>query len=125
MPTATIMIHGCIQDYQEVDLPEDQMTSRVIFDVVVGDQVYKDCHVELSQPVGTDYASAPIELGPPQGYSGQTWSHNAFSDEVENYYRTRICGPGAGGISIAGDSNIRMRDNMIMSSYTFELELPD
>lgn len=99
--------------------------SRVFFDVSIGERKYEGCHVELSQPPGTDYASAPIEFGPPHGYSGQSWSHNEFCAAVENYYRTVVCGPNTSGLRIGEGSFMRLRDNRVMSPYTFELELPD
>lgn len=88
MPRATIVIHGCIQDYQDTGLlddtgtglPDDQMRSRILFDVIVGDQKHEACQVELTQPIGTDYASEPVECGQPDGYSGKTWNHNDFCD---------------------------------------------
>ena len=125
MPTATIDIHGCIQDCGDTSVPKDKMLSRVFFDISVGDRKHQGCHVEFSQPAGSDYSSAPIEFGLPHGYSGQSWNQDEFSAGVESYYRTVVCGPNTGGVRVGEGSFVRMRNHKVMSPHTFEFELSD
>jgi hypothetical protein len=123
MTTAIIRIEKCIQDVQNVsgNADESAMLSQVYFQLEVEDRVSSGLVVQISQPYGCDYASEPIEVGPPQGYNGP-FNHEEFSEKVEQYYRSLV-GDSGRGISFSGGGNIRMRNNTFVMSAEFTSEI--
>lgn len=109
---AKVTFHKIIQDSQELGSDDQHMVSRVFFDLEVGGQLHTGLYSDLKQIVGSDIETAPLEVGAPQGYSGP-FNHEAFTAEVEKYYRKEI-GSSGSAIRIAKGSKVRMRDNTII-----------
>jgi len=100
----------------------DYLVSRVIFDMVVDGNIYRDLFVDVKQPFGTNYAQDPVEVGPPQGGYGGPFPHAKFSDAVESYYRS-LFGRGA-AIDFGGPGPRQFRNNlMLVQSGPFELDM--
>ena len=101
------------------------MVARVVFDLAVDGRVLEDLTVNIKQPVGDDYATAPIEVVKPEGYSGPL-DYEAFRREVESYYRGLV-GSGGGAIRVApgGSGRLRMRNNLIFSPKTVRINHPE
>ena len=106
MAKALVRIEQCIQNTQSMspDANKSVMVSHICFQMRVGDKVHENLVAEISQPYGSDYASDPIEVGPPHGYDGP-FNHHEFSEGVEEYYRSLI-GPGGSAISFGGGGNV-------------------
>lgn len=107
MPTVSIHFKELIQDSQNYGSDDEQMVSRVFFDLQVGDKRYPGAHANVTQKVGA-VASDPIEVSPPAGYAGP-FDIRKFQAEVEGYFR-----------SVVGKSRSRIRDcrhrkNMLVS----------
>lgn len=121
MPQATIHFRQCLQDSQDLGTDE-HMVARVSFDLEIDDRVLGDLTVDVKQPVGGDYATAPLEVGRPQGYTGPL-DYDAFRREVELYYR-ELVGPG-GAVDLGPGSNVRMRNNLSISPKTVQINHPE
>ncbi len=124
MSQATIHFKQCMQDSQELGTDE-HMVARVSFDLEVEGRVLEGLTVNIKQPVGDDYATAPMEVGRPEGYTGSlSLDYGAFRREVESYYRGLV-GPGARAISVAPGANVRLLDNLIVSAKTVQINHPE
>jgi hypothetical protein len=121
MATATVTLRKLIQDSQDYGSNDEHMVSRVFFDLVLDEKKYEGLYVDVKQPVGSSFESAPLEVSSPVNYKGP-FNHEAFRGIVERYYRSLV-GAGGSGIRISGGSNIRMRDNMFVSSATAQFEV--
>ncbi len=122
MPQATIRFKHCLQDSQDLGT-EEHMVARVGFDLEVDGHVLEDLTVNIKQPVGDVYATAPIEVVKPEGYSGPL-DYDAFRRAVESYYRGLV-GSGGGAIHMAPGSSVRMRNNLIISPKTVRIDHPE
>jgi hypothetical protein len=121
MANAQIFFHRCIQDSQDYGSNDEHMVSRVFFTLNYDGVVYENLYVDIKQPVGTDFETAPLEVGVPQGYRGP-FNHDAFREEVEKYFRGLVGSKGS-GIRISGGSNIRMRNNQFVFPNMVEIEI--
>jgi len=121
MAKAKLIFDRCIQDSQDYGSDDEHMVSRVFFSLNYGGEVYENLHVEIKQPVGADFETAPLEVGAPQGYKGP-FNHEAFREAVEKYYRGLVGSKGS-GIRISGGKNIRMRNCLFVSQSTAEIEI--
>jgi hypothetical protein len=121
---AKIRFHKLIQDTQDVmggDLNQNHMVSRAYFTLDFGGNQYGDMSVVLRQPFGTDYATEPIEVEKPSGSYNGNWNHNDFRDAVEDYYRDAL----GRAIRIGPDSSVRMQNNVIALSKSYEIDIPE
>ena len=111
-----------IQDYKVTDPGEDQMVSKIFFWLELdGSRQMPLSVVEVRQPVGTDYKTAPLTVGPlSQDVTDGPWNQEAFTEAVVDYYRSAL----GKGISFGKASNLRMRNNTInhVKSYEFDIE---
>ena len=122
---AKVAFHKLIQDTQDVaasDPNQNHMISQAFFTLEVGGKQYSDMSVVLRQPFGTDYTKEPIEVEKPSlgSYSGN-WNYNEFRDAAEDYYRSAV----GMAIRIGPGSNVRMRNNMIGFSKSYDINIPD
>jgi hypothetical protein len=117
---ANIDFYKIIQDSQEIGSDDSHMVSRIFFRLQIYDQNYFDLNVDVKQTVGSDYETAPLEVGAPRGYKGP-FNHEAFQREVEQYYRESF---GADGsvVSFSGGS-IRMFNNTMLRNKHVEFEV--
>jgi len=97
------------------------MVSRVFFTLNYDGDIFDKLYVDIKQPVGGDFETAPLEVGAPQGYRGP-FNHDAFREAVEKYYR-RLVGSKGSGIRISGGKNIRMRNNQFVFPSTADIEI--
>ncbi|MCH8151333.1 MAG: hypothetical protein IH830_03055 [Planctomycetes bacterium] len=98
-----------LHDFHMAVRDDDQMVSRLFFDLEIDGKQYDQLTVEVAQPMGTDYESEPITVAPldQEKYNGP-WNHGAFRDEAEKYYRQAL----SMGIGVGpGVQAVRMRDN--------------
>ena len=106
-----------IHDFNMADLGEDQMVSRILFSLEL-DGSRHGAFVEVAQPMGTDYQTEPLTFGPlPQEVTGGPWNQEAFTEKVEEYYRSAL----EKSVSLGG---AQMRNNIIIhaKSYEFDIE---
>jgi hypothetical protein len=127
---APITFTKCVQDVQDVGTEngkEDRMVSRLFFTLSFGAKKY-EMQMEIRQPHGFDYSDAenfPIETSLPEGEFKGPWHHESLNKAAEDYYRS-IIGTSGRMISFGpGVKNIRMRNNTIGMSRTYEIELPN
>ena len=111
-----------IPDYKMTDPGEDQMVSKIFFWLELdGSRQRPLSDVEVRQPMGTDYKTAPLTVGPlSQEVTDGPWNQEAFTEAVEDYYRSAL----GKSISFGGASNLRIRNNIInhVKSYEFDIE---
>ena len=122
---AKVTFHKLLQNTQDVtpsDPNQNHMISQAFFTLEVGGKQYGDMSVVLRQPFGTDYTKEPIEVEKPslRSYSGN-WNYNEFRDAAEDYYRSAL----DMAIPIGPGSNVRMRNNMIGFSKSYDINIPD
>ncbi len=121
MANARIFFHRCIQDSQDYGSNDEHMVSRVFFSLNYDGVVYENLYVDVKQTVGSDFETAPLEVGVPQGYKGP-FNHEAFRAAVEKYYRGLVGSKGS-GIRIAGSSNTRMRNNQFIFQAIADIDI--
>lgn len=121
MEKAKIVFRKCIQDSQALGSNDEHMVSRVFFDMAIRGKKYKSLYVDIKQPVGGPFETAPLEVSWPKGYEGH-FNYNSFREAVEDYYRGLVGSMGR-GIRIQGGGNIRMHDNVILQQKEVELDL--
>jgi hypothetical protein len=99
------------------------MISRVFFDLTVGSNTYAGLHADIKQTVGSDYQTADLEVGPPQGYKGP-FNHIAFRAAAERFYRMCFGSTAVGIRVMPGAHHIRMQDMLfsIIHVESFEVE---
>jgi hypothetical protein len=118
--TAIVRIEKCIQDIQSVSAEVDKsaMRSQIFFQLEIKGKVIPGLVVEISQPYGCDYASEPVEVGPPQDYNGP-FNHDEFSERIEQYYRSILgrC------LSFSGCGSVRMTNNTFVMPAEFTIEI--
>jgi hypothetical protein len=108
MPTAIVHFRELIQDSQNYGSDEENMVSRVFFDLQVDDKKYPGAYANIKQTVGAA-ASDPMEVSPPAGYTG-LFDHQRFQTEVEKYFRSLVRTSGVSIRTGPGARNVRMRD---------------
>ncbi len=110
-----------IQDYKMTDPGEDQMVSKIVFSLELDGSRHGPLFVEVAQPMGTDYKTEPLTIGPlPLEVADGPWNQEAFTEVVEEYYRYAL----EKFIRFGGASGVRMRNNMLsfVKSYEFDIE---
>ena len=70
MSKAKVIFHECIQNDQELCVPDEMMVSRVYFTLEVGDKKYEGLSAKPKHTVDSDYKLDFIEIGPLKGYNG-------------------------------------------------------
>lgn len=91
------------------------MVSRFLFDIEIDGVLWGSDRVDVKQTVGSDYQTAPLEVGPPGSYH-QAWNHDRFREAVEAIYR-RCFRLSCGG------PGIRMRDNRVTLTDVAEFDV--
>lgn len=120
MARIRVTFHKCIQDSQDFGSDDEHMVSRVFFTVQAEGRVHRDLHADLKQTVGSDYATGPIEVGPPIRYGGP-FNQAAFAKAAEAYFRGLV-GAAGSGIRIEGARDVRMRNNTFLRQQAVEFE---
>jgi len=110
-----------LQDSQDLGSDDEHMVSRVFFDFEFEGAAHRGLHADIKQPVGSSYATAPLEVSKPANYKGP-FNYAAFRNAVEAYYRGFV-GAQGGGIRVGGGSNIRMRNNRFTKESTIEFNV--
>jgi len=112
------------QDYATFEKSEAHGVSVIRFSMDIGDKHFGGLSVEVRQPYGTDFESEPLEVSRVSGgYSGP-WNHAGFAELAKQYYRS-ASGSSGHAIRIQGGSNIRMRNNTVVSHQEAQLDIPD
>ncbi|MFH2012745.1 MAG: hypothetical protein ABIJ37_08625 [Pseudomonadota bacterium] len=122
MSTAKVVFKKCIQDSQEYGSDDEHMVSRVFFDLSVKNIKFENLYSDIKQTVGSNYESAPLEIGMPQDYIGP-FNYEAFRDAAENYYRSLLGGAGTDIRIQQSGSNIRMHNNTFAREYSVEFDI--
>lgn len=106
---ATVIFRQCVTDSQEFGSTDEHMVSRVFFDLAIGGKTYTGLYADIKQTVGSDYATADLEVSAPRGYGGP-FNHIAFRAAAERFYR--MCfGPTAMGVrTMSTGPRVRMRN---------------
>jgi hypothetical protein len=158
--TLELTFEGCIQDSEDYGSGPDRMVSRVFFwirreggaagdfrydlDRATGSHFAKRrvdpperysgplLHAEIFQPVGQDFQTGRIDVGPPIGYAGP-FDQAAFARSAADYFRTVMSDAGVmqrgeGGRLLRGGyrptEHVRLRHNAELSRRTVRLALP-
>jgi len=119
---AKITFKKIIQDSQDYGSTEEHMVSRVFFDLEIEGKKFPDLYVDVKQTVGSEFETAPIEVGAPHEYSGP-FDHEIFRKEVENYYRESFGSKGSAIRIEGGAKNIRMRNNVSVKPRVVGFEI--
>jgi hypothetical protein len=122
MGTAKITFYKCIQDSQDYGSSDEHMVSRVFFIFELSGNKL-DLYADIKQTVGSNYETAPLEIGSPAEYEG-LFNYEAFRTAAETYYRSLV-GSADSGFRIQGPANIRMRDNTSFKEMTVECEVDE
>jgi hypothetical protein len=122
MPTATIHFKELIQDSQNYGSDDENMVSRVFFDLQVDDKKYPGAYANLRQTVGAT-ATDPIEVSAPAGYVGP-FDHEKFRAEVEKYFRGFFGSPGSSVNLGPGGKKVRMRNCRYRKLASVSFEVP-
>ena len=110
-----------IQDYKMTDPGEDQIVSKIGFSLELDGSRHGPLFVEVRQPMGTDYKTEPLTVGPLlQEVTDGPWNQEAFTKVVEDYYRSAL----EKGISLRKASRVELRNDTIdlVKSYEFDIE---
>jgi len=121
MSKAKVIFHECIQNEQELCVPDEMMVSRVYFTLEVEDKKYEGLSATLKQTVGSNYKLGLIEVGRPEGYDG-VFNHDEFRKCATNYYIDLIGSHGT-GIRVEGGRNIVMYNNRFKKEMICEFEI--
>src|SRR4029077_11625065 len=65
---AKVTFRKLIQDSQEYGSNDEHIVSREFFDLEIGGKRHSDLYVDIKQPVGSDFETAPLEVGPPHDH---------------------------------------------------------
>jgi hypothetical protein len=129
MRKAHVDFKKIVQDSQDVRADPkagDHMFCRVHFSLAINGALTENMYVDISQPFGTDYATEPLEVGPPMTADGpynKNWNAKAFSDLVEVYYRELI-GTQGRAVTTEGSASVRMRNNVLVFHKAVDFEIP-
>jgi hypothetical protein len=157
MATLEVTFEGCVQDSEEFGSGPDRMVSRVYFWIRREGSAHGDfradfhnatgyrffrrrvepperytgpmLHVEIVQPVGEDFLTGPIAIGPPSGYSGP-FDHPGFARAATEYFRSLMSDAGVmqrredghplhGGLRET--QHVRLRNNAELSRRTVQI----
>jgi len=126
MSRAIINIYECIQDDQSLGPDNVAMTSRITFDLQVGETTYKHCWVKIDQPFGSDFQTDTINVGLPNGYPEDLpWNHERFADQIRKYFRATLTGSTQDVRLRSSARGNRDRNKRSTVVFAFELELSD
>lgn len=90
---------------------------RVVCNIEAGDKKWTGLEIRIAHPKDTDFQTAPLTIKPMSDYDGpMNW--DAFTDLVDNFYRTKMFGG-----SVAG--NLLMLNNTVECKIPFEFEADD
>ncbi len=121
MRQAKVVFREIHQNIQITEADKQEMTSRIYFDLELDDNKYEKCSVDIKQIAGSEYETAPLEVGAIKGYSGP-FNHDAFRKEVEAVYRKSF---GSAGSAISfGKGAIVMRNNRVFLNVSAAFDVP-
>ena len=123
MPQGKLVFTKIIQDSQDYGSTDEQMVSRVFFDIVVGDVVHRGLYADISQPVGERFEGGPLTVSFPPVLQGRV-GFSTFRQHVEDYFRDLVGSRGR-GIRIGGGGNIRMRNNSFIFQKIVDIDVQD
>ena len=121
--TAQITFGAVIQDVHHFNMAkpdEDQIVSRILC-LLEMDGSRHELVIEVAQPMGTDYETEPLTVGPlPQEVTDGPWNYEAFTDVVDDYYRSAL----KRAVKLGGAKGVRMQDNKIIQvkRYRFHID---
>jgi len=84
---------------------------------ICSDDTWHDGTAIVKQIAGGNYLADPLEVGS-LNYDGPAMKYDGFRDLVERYYRAAL----DRAIRITGGAGVRMRNNTIAISQSFETE---
>jgi hypothetical protein len=121
VPHAKVILSSLVQDSQDFGSDDEHMVSRAFLDLQVDGTVYKNLYAGIKHPVGGDFETMPLEVSWPVGYGGPL-DYEAFRAGIEAYYRSLV-GSSGSGRHVEGGSDIRMKNNRLVSPASFEFEI--
>jgi hypothetical protein len=84
-----LRIQSVLQERQERASVDEFAVALVVFFVELDGRCYAGC-TRVKQTVGASYATAPLEVGPPEAYQGPAFDYLRFRDLIEQFYRKAI-----------------------------------
>jgi len=108
---ATVTFTRCVVNSQELGSNAEHMVSRVGFGLAIEGRTFTDLYVVVKQTVGSNFETADLEVGPPQGYTGP-FNHIAFRAAVERYYRNCVGSTGM-GFRVQGAAHVTLVDCVV------------
>lgn len=115
-----IIFTRCIQDAEGYGSDDEDMVSRVFFELEMSGKRYPGLFADIKHPVISEFEKMPLKVGRPQGYGGPL-NYNAFCQAAEVYYRECVEDQGM-GIHFAGCNYIRIRDKTYTKTKIVEFE---
>jgi hypothetical protein len=119
---AKVTFRKLIQDSQEYGSNDEYIISREFFDLEIGGKRHSDLYVDIKQTVGSNFETAPLEVGSPHDYRGP-FNYDAFRDAAEKYYRSKVGSQGRGIRTGADATKFRMWNNLYTEDWTVEFEV--
>ena len=123
MAKGKLVFTKIIQDSQDYGSNDEHMVSRVIFDVVVGEEVLRGLYADVEQPPDEPFEAARLEVSYPSALEGRI-NGETLRQQVEEYYRDVIGSTGR-GIRITGAGPIRMHNNTFIVQKIIDIEVSD
>jgi hypothetical protein len=159
MPILELTFEGCVQDAAEYGSGPEQMVSRVFFWIRRDGESHGDfrtelndatgyrffrrrfepperytgplLHADIVQPVGEDFQTGHISVGPPLGYSGP-FDQAEFARAATDYFRSTMSDAGImqrreDGRPLQGGfretQHVRLRNNAELSRCTIRIPI--
>lgn len=105
---AKVTFKEAVLDSQEYGSTQEQMVSRVFFDLEVSGAKYPGLYAEVTQTPGSNFEEYPLAVGAPQGYNGP-FNADEFRSAVERYFR-KLIGKSGMMVSTKRATNLRMQN---------------
>lgn len=114
---------GCLVDAQDLNTKDDSMISRIDFVVVGFDGRENPGQLIVKQVTGGSFAGDPIEVSPPENYTGPGVDYSQLRGLAEKYYRSLVGSEGT-GLRVAKDAatDVRMRNCRVSLRVPFTID---
>jgi hypothetical protein len=120
MAIIKILFHRALVDAQEYGSNDEFMVSRVFFSIEDTRGQHNDLYVDVKQTVGSDFESAPLEIGIPKVYD-KAINYERFRNAIESYYR-KLIGSQGRAIHVQGKGKVRLFNTTLILPLTISIE---
>ena len=123
MGVATVAFRKCIINNSKVDEADhDDEAWRVVFDLDIEGESYKNVYVEVRQPNVPDGHETPLEISTLHGYCGQL-NYEVLRGSIEFYFCQATGGKGS--VLSRKDKFFPLNDWTIEQEMVVQFEMPE